>query len=237
MSELLPAGINRDDLSSEIRPQDDLYRYVNDRWMQSTPIPADKSGYGAFEVLREESEAAIREIVEAAGALSESVDAKKVSDLYASFMDEERIETLGSEPLRADMALADSVTSFDELVRVVGELQRAGLSGFFGVFVDTDPGNPERYLVFLEQGGISLPNENYYREEQFASVREAYVVHIEKMFELAGIDDARARAQRVFDLETAIAKRHWDNVATRDSEKTYNPMEWTSVRDLFAAGL
>ncbi|HTB09755.1 MAG TPA: M13-type metalloendopeptidase [Acidimicrobiales bacterium] len=237
MSELLPAGINRDDLSTEIRPQDDLYRYVNDRWMQSTPIPADKSGYGAFEVLREESEAAIREIVEAAGALSESVDAKKVSDLYASFMDEERIETLGSEPLRADMALADSVTSFDELVRVVGELQRAGLSGFFGVFVDTDPGNPERYLVFLEQGGISLPNENYYREEQFASVREAYVVHIEKMFELAGIDDARARAQRVFDLETAIAKRHWDNVATRDSEKTYNPMEWTSVRDLFAAGL
>ncbi len=237
MSELLPAGINRDDLSSEIRPQDDLYRYVNDRWMQSTPIPADKSGYGAFEVLREESEAAIREIVEAAGTVSESVDAKKVSDLYASFMDEERVEALGSEPLRADLAIADSVSSLDELVRVVGQLQRAGLSGFFGVFVDTDPGNPERYLVFLEQGGISLPNENYYREEQFASVREAYVVHIEKMFELAGLDDAAARAQRVFDLETAIAKRHWDNVATRDSEKTYNPMEWDSVRDLFTAGL
>ncbi len=237
MSELQPAGINIDDLSIEIRPQDDLYRYVNDRWMKSTPIPADKSGYGAFEVLREESEAAIREIVEAAGQLSDSADAKKVSDLYASFMDEERVEALGSQPLTADLALADSVNSLDDLVRVVGQLQRAGLPGFFGVFVDTDPGNPERYLVFLEQGGISLPNENYYREDQFASVREAYVVHIQKMFELADIDDAPARAQRVFDLETDIARRHWDNVATRDSEKTYNPMEWDSVRNLFAAGL
>ncbi|HTT59548.1 MAG TPA: M13-type metalloendopeptidase [Acidimicrobiales bacterium] len=237
MPELAPSGINLDDLSGEIRPQDDLYRYVNDRWMKSTPIPADKSGYGAFEILREESEAAIREIVESAGALSASVDAQKVSDLYASFMDEERIEALGSEPLSADLALADSVHSLDELVRVVGQLQRAGLSGFFGVFVDTDPGNPERYLVFLEQGGISLPNENYYREEQFAAVREAYVAHIQKMFELAGLADAPERARRVFDLETDIARRHWDNVATRDSEKTYNPMEWDSVRNLFAAGL
>ena len=102
--------------------------------------------------------------------------------------------------------------------------------------MDNDPGNPERYLVFLEQGGISLPNENYYREEQFASVREAYVVHIQRMLELASLDDAPARAKRVFDLETEIARRHWDNVTTRDSEKTYNPMEWTSVRDLFIAG-
>ncbi|MGH3732252.1 MAG: M13 family metallopeptidase [Acidimicrobiales bacterium] len=236
MSEL-HLGINVDELSEDIRPQDDLYLHMNDKWMKRTPIPADKSGYGAFERLREDSEAAVRAIVEAPGTAADTADAKRFRDLFASFMDEERIEALGAEPLVDDLALVDTLNNLEDLVRVTGQLQRGGLSGFYGVLVDSDPGNPDRYLVFLEQGGISLPNENYYREEQFASVREAYVVHIQRMFELAGIDDAPARAKRVFDLETDIARRHWDNVATRDSEKTYNPMMWDSLSDLFIAGL
>jgi putative endopeptidase len=210
---------------------------MNENWMTRTPIPADRAGYGNFDKLREDSEAAIREIVEEAPGANESAETKKFRDLYASFIDQERVDALGAEPLNDDLDLVDSVTTLDELVTVTGQLQRGGLSGFFGVFVDNDPGNPERYLVFLEQGGISLPNENYYREEQFASVRDAYVLHIQRMLELAGLDDAPARAKRVFELETEIARRHWDNVRTRDSEKTYNPMEWDSVRDLFIAGL
>jgi putative endopeptidase len=237
MSEPITSGIPTEELSGDVRPQDNLYRYMNENWMKRTPIPADRAGYGNFDKLREDSEAAIREIVEEAGAENESVETQKFRDLYASFMDQERVDALGAEPLSDDLALVDRVTTLDELVTATGELQRGGLSGFFGVFVDNDPGNPERYLVFLEQGGISLPNENYYREEQFASVRDAYVIHIQRMLELAGLDDAPARATRVFDLETEIARRHWDNVTTRDSEKTYNPMEWDSVRDLFIAGL
>ncbi len=226
-----------EELSGEVRPQDNLYRHMNENWMKRTPIPADRAGYGNFDKLREDSEAAIREIVEEAAGENESADTQKFRDLYASFMDQERVEALGAEPLRDDLALVDTVSTLGELVSVTGQLQRGGLSGFFGVFVDNDPGNPERYLVFLEQGGISLPNENYYREEQFASVRDAYALHIQRMLELAGLDDSPARAKRVFDLETEIARRHWDNVTTRDSEKTYNPMEWVSVRDLFIAGL
>jgi putative endopeptidase len=237
MSEPTSAGINVDELSDEIRPQDNLYRHMNNNWMKRTPIPADKAGYGAFEKLREESEAAIRTIVDEASTASDSSEARKFGDLYASFMDEARIEALGAEPLANDLALVDAVTSVEQLVSVTGQLQRGGLSGFYGVFVDNDPGNPERYLVFFEQGGISLPDESYYREEHFASVRDAYVLHIQRMFELAGLDDAPARAKRVFDLETEIAHRHWDNVATRDSEKTYNPMTWEHARDLFASGV
>jgi putative endopeptidase len=210
---------------------------MNENWMKRTPIPADRAGYGNFDKLREDSEAAIREIVEEAGGANESAETQKFRDLYASFMDQERVDALGAQPLSDDLALIDTVTTLSELVTATGQLQRGGLSAFFGVFVDNDPGNPERYLVFLEQGGISLPNENYYREEQFASVRDAYVIHIQRMLELAGLDDAPARAKRVFELETEIARRHWDNVTTRDSEKTYNPMEWASVRDLFVAGL
>jgi putative endopeptidase len=237
MSEPSTSGIPVGELSGDVRPQDDLYRHMNENWMKRTPIPADRAGYGNFDKLREDSEAAIREIVEEAPGANESVETQKFRDLYASFMNQERVDALGAEPLNDDLDLVDAVTSLNELVTATGQLQRGGLSGFFGVFVDNDPGNPERYLVFLEQGGISLPNENYYREEQFASVRDAYVVHIQRMLELAGLDDAPARAKRVFDLETEIASRHWDNVRTRDSEKTYNPMEWVSVRDLFIAGL
>ena len=237
MSEPTSAGVNVDELSDTIRPQDNLYRHMNDKWMKRTPIPSDKAGYGAFEKLREESEAAIRAIVEEPSEETDIADARKFRDLYASFMDEARAEALGAEPLTEDLALVDTVNSLEELMRVTGQLQRGGLSGFYGAFVDNDPGNPERYLVFFEQGGISLPDESYYREESFASVRDAYVVHIQRMFELAGLDDASGRAKRVFDLETEIAHRHWDNVATRDSEKTYNPMAWDSARDLFASGV
>jgi putative endopeptidase len=100
--------------------------------------------------------------------------------------------------------------------------------------VDNDPGNPERYLVFVEQGGLGLPDESYYRDEKFASVREAYVVFVERMFTLAGFDDAAGRAGRVFELETELATHHWDNVATRDSEKTYNLKTWGQMSALAA---
>ena len=237
MSESTAPGIDVTELSDEIRPQDDLYRHVNERWMARTPIPADKAGYGAFEQLRERSEAAVREIVEEAQSPSVVGEAKKFGDLYASFMDESRVEALGAAPLADDLALVDTVAEIGDVLRVTGQLQRGGLSGFYGVFVDSDPGNPERYLVMIQQGGIALPDESYYREDHFAPIRDAYVVHVERMFTLAGLDDAATRARRVFDLETEIAQRHWDNVATRDREKSYNLMTWEGASELFASGV
>src|SRR6478752_10295455 len=120
-------------------------------------------------------------------------------------MDEERIEALGWEPLRAELASVSGLTDIPAFLHALGAFERTGVGGFFGAFVDNDPGDPERYLVFLEQAGLGLPDESYYREERFAPVREAFVAHIQRMLELAGLDDAAARAQRVFDLETAIA--------------------------------
>ena len=236
MSQSTAPGIDVAELSDEIRPQADLHRHVNERWMARTPIPADKAGYGAFEQLRERSEAAVREIVEEAQSPSVVGEAKKFGDLYASFMDESRVEALGAAPLADDLALVDTVAEIGDVLRVTGQLQRGGLSGFYGVFVDSDPGNPERYLVMIQQGGIALPDESYYREDHFAPIRDAYVVHLERMFTLAGLDDAATRARRVFDLETEIAHRHWDNVATRDREKSYNLLTWEGASELFASG-
>jgi putative endopeptidase len=232
----LVSGIALDDLSDKIRPQDDLFHYVNQRWIERTPIPVDKASYGSFWVLREEAEEATRVIVEEAQSAPGGSEARKFGDLYTSFMDEKRVEALGADPLRSRLELVEHVASTAQLLKAVGELQSRGLSGFYEVFVDNDPGNPERYLAFFEQGGLSLPDESYYREEHFASVRAAFVVHVRRMFELAGLSEAQTRADRVFELETQIANRHWDNVASRDSEKTYNLVEWRAALDLFHEG-
>ncbi|MET0974201.1 MAG: peptidase M13, partial [Leifsonia sp.] len=231
----LTSGIDRKELDDSIRPQDDLFRHVNGKWIARTEIPADKARYGSFYLLHEEAEKAVRDIiVESASAESGSVDERKVGDLYASFMDEDRIEELGATPIAEQLALAASVHSVPDLLSALGALERAGTSGFAQLFVDNDPGNPERYLVFVEQGGIGLPDESYFRDEKFAEVREKYRAHLARMFGLAGLDDVEARAERVFELETAIASHHWDNVASRDSEKTYNLSSWADAAALVA---
>ncbi|NUU08548.1 M13-type metalloendopeptidase [Leifsonia sp. C5G2] len=232
----LDSGIRTDELDPAVRPQDDLFRHVNGKWLERTEIPADKARWGSFMVLAEESEKAVHEIIEQAQQADEGTEERKFGDLYTSFMDEERIDSLGVEAIRDELTFADGVDSIASLLETVGKLERRGLGGFYQLFVDNDPGDPERYLVFLEQAGISLPDESYFREERFAPVREAFVAHIQRMFELAGFDDAPARAQRVFDLETAIASKHWDNVASRDSEKTYNPFSWADAKGVFSGG-
>ena len=233
----LVSGISLDDLSDRVRPQDDLFRFVNERWIARTSIPSDKSNYGTFMILYEESERAIRDIIEEARSAPLGSEARKFGDLYTSFLDEDRIEMLHAEPLRQRLEEIARVTSIAELLRSIGAMQRQGTSGFYDVFVDNDPGDPERYLAFFEQGGLSLPDESYYREEHFAPVRAAFVTHVAKMFELAGLSESARRANGVFVLETAIAAGHWDNVASRDSEKTYNLVRWGDALDLFRLGV
>jgi putative endopeptidase len=230
----LKSGIKTDELDPQIRPQDDLFRHVNERWLERTEIPADKARYGSFHILADEAEAAVRTIIEEAQQAQEGTGERAFGDLFTSFMDTERIERLGVEPIRNQLAYADGVDSVARLLEVIGSLERHGVGGFYQLFVDNDPGDPERYLVFAEQAGLSLPDESYYREETFAEVREAYVAHVQRMFELAGIEDAPRRAQNVFDLETRIAAEHWGNVKSRDSEKTYNLFSWKDAAELFA---
>ena len=225
----LPSGIPVDELDPGIRPQDDLYRHVNGRWIARTEIPADRARDSTFRALADQAENAMREIVEEAASAPEGSEERKFGDLHASFMDADRAELLGSQPIGQALAAARAVSSISELLETLGRLQPLGTGGLYRLFVDTDPGNPERYLVFFEQGGISLPNESYYREERFAGVRDAFAGHVQRMFELAGLPDADRAAGRVLALETAVAGHHWDNVASRDREKTYNLLTWAGV--------
>src|SRR5580658_8384179 len=225
----LPSGISIGELDPGIRPQDDLFRHVNGRWLARTEIPPDRAREGTFRILAEEAEKAVREIVEAAVSAPEGSEERKFGDLYASFMDAGRAELLGSQPISETFAAARSVSSIAELLETLGRLERLGIGGLYGLYVDTDPGNPERYLVFFEQAGISLPDESYYREDRFADVRDAFVGHVQRMLELAGLPDADRAAQRVFALETAVAGHHWNKVESRDRERTYNLFTWADV--------
>jgi endothelin-converting enzyme/putative endopeptidase len=217
------AGMNPD-----IRPQDDLFGHVNGRWLDETDIPPDKSAWGSFTVLADQSEQRVREIIEQLGADGEKAphepgsNAQKIGDLFRSFMDEDRVEQLAAEPVRADLEAVAALGDLDSLVEYVGGLERRGGAGFFGAYVDTDDRNSDRYLVNLVQGGLGLPDESYYREEKFAEVRTAYLAHLEKFLGLGGWPDAARAAQQVLDLETRLAQGHWERADTRDVLKTYN---------------
>ncbi len=223
------------DLEGSTRPQDDLFRHVNGRWIATTPIPPDRARYGAFDELREAAERAVRDILEGAQSAEPGSELRKVGDLFGAFMDEAAVEARGAEPLAAPLAEVASLDSVAALMRLLGRWTREGVGGFLGLAVEADALDPTLNVLWLGQAGISLPDESYYREDQFASVREAFLAHVGRMLALAGLSDAPARAQRVLELETAIASHHWDAVRCREVEQIYNPMPLEAVGDLFDA--
>ncbi len=227
----LSSGINPADLEPSIRPQDDLFAHVNARWIAATPIPPDRSGYGSFYILDESAEVAVREILEAAAEAPDTPEAAAVGDLYASFLDEAACEARAEGPVAERLASIGAATRLEELVRLLAAREREGAPGFFGVMVDADPGDPTRSLVHLAQGGISLPDESYYRDEDFAEVRDAFVAHVGRLLGLGGLSEPEARAKRVLELETALAGGHWDAVRARDETATYNLRTASSLRD------
>ena len=229
------SGFLRDDVDDAVRAQDDLYHHVNNSWFDSNEIPSDKARYGTFDVLADGAEAAIRSILDESRTAPRDSEARKIGDLYSSFLDESRVEELGAAPLVERLRDIDDVSTLSELLEMVGSLQRRGVGGLYALYVDNDPGDPSRYVIFLEQGGLSLPDESYYREGHFADVRDAFVAHVTRMFTLAEVSDAATRAHGVFMLESALARHHWDNVASRDSEKTYNPTAWSDACALVGA--
>ena len=228
------SGIDPTAVDPNVRPQDDLFAHVNGPWVRATPIPADRGRYGTFDELRETAEQHVREIIEevAAGDPQSGTVAAKVGDLYASFMDEDAVEALGSQPLAQDLARAAAVSSPDEVMATSGTFGRAGILGLVMPFVNTDDRDPSRYVVYLEQAGLGLPDESYYREEQHADKRAAYVGHVERILALAGWPAPAEAAARVMALETRLAAGHWDKVTNRDPVKTYTLLDLAGLTDL-----
>ncbi len=172
----LPAsGLDLDWVDDAVRVQDDLFTHVNGKWLESHTIPEDRSVDGAFHVLRDRAEENVRDIiVEAAESNPESgTDAAKIGDLYGSFMDTEHIEALGIGPISGELEAIASISDVSELSARMGRLQRHGVGGLFGFYVDTDARQSDRYLVHVVQSGLGLPDESYYREDKHAATLDA----------------------------------------------------------------
>ncbi|MEV7767289.1 M13-type metalloendopeptidase [Microbacterium sp. NPDC086615] len=226
MTETPRSGLALDELSDEIRPQDDLFRHVNGRWLERTEIPEDKARWGAFHLIAEQAEKDVRAIVEESQQAEPGTEARKIGDLFASFMDTARIDELGRTPIEEQLRRVDEVHDVAGLLRLTGEFEREGMSGLIALFVEPDPGDPTRYVPVLYQGGLSMPDESYYRLDNFADTRDAYRAHIERILDLAGVADAADDAARVLALETEIATHHWSREDSRDAVKTYNLKSW-----------
>ena len=233
-------------MDHNIRPQDDLFGHVNGRWLETSEIPPDRSSWGPFVMLSDEAESRVRAIIEdCAAADPDDPNARKIGDLYASFMDEDRAEKLAASPIEDDLARVAAVSSVSELLSVVGSLERQAGAGLFASHVDTDDRNSDRYLVNIGQGGLGLPDESYYREDKFADIRSAYLSHLSRMFALAGQPSPDAAAQKVMDVETRLAAGHCERAETRDVIKTYNLLTLDELRastsafdfDAWTAGL
>ncbi|MGO3225808.1 MAG: M13 family metallopeptidase [Agrococcus casei] len=224
------SGINTDEFTTDIGPRDDLFMHVHAKWLERTEIPSDKARWGSFAVLADTAEDAVKQIVTETKDAAAGTEDRKIGDLYASFMDEAKLNELGGDPIRPQLAEVDAVSSVTEFLTLLGRGDSTGGPGFIGQFVDTDFGSPDTNILFWMQGGIGLPDESYYREEPFEEVREKYREYLERMLDLLGEQNAAEQAERIWNLEVQIAKLHWNKVDARDFEKMYNVI---AVRDEF----
>ncbi|MDG5770752.1 M13 family metallopeptidase [Mycolicibacterium fortuitum] len=225
--EAIKSGIDLSHVDPQARPQDDLFGHVNGRWLTDYEIPADRATDGAFRLLHDRAEEQIRDIITQAAesGAAAGTDEQRIGDLYASFMDEQTIAARGLAPLLAELALIDGAADRDALAAVLGGLERTGVSGGAGVYVDTDSKDSTRYLLHMSQSGLGLPDESYYRDEQHAEILAAYPGHIARMFALVYGDtagDPADTAARIVALESKLAASHWDVVKRRDADLTYN---------------
>jgi len=228
------SGLDLTTFDKSVRPQDDLFRFVNGGWIAATEIPADRPLTGTFIQLADKAEADLYAIIERlAGDPNKKPGsiAQQVGDLFASFSDEARINKLGAAPLKPTLDRINAITTPAELARVIGELSIIGLPGPVGGYIEADAGDPTKVALYLVQGGTTLPDRDYYLVDnpQFTDVREKYVVYLETSLRLAGWPEPAAAAKAVMALETDLARLQWTNVERRDAVKTYNKMALATV--------
>ncbi|WP_345472137.1 M13-type metalloendopeptidase [Glutamicibacter ectropisis] len=225
----------RDD---SIRPQDDLYRHSNGKWFETATIPGDQGIYGSFMELRDQAEDAVHAIIKEAVKAYESGTAtdgatQRIAHLYGSFMNEAAIEERGAAPIAGYLEAISEIQSVEGLLELSGSFYRKGISGFVEIGAMNDAGNPERNLLTFLQGGLGLPDESYYHDEQMAETVADYREHLGRLLSLGGFADAATAAAGVVDLETAIAQYHWDRVKVRDAQARYNLMTGQQLFELF----
>lgn len=235
-------GFDTGELRSDIRPQDDFFSHVNRAWIEKNPIPATESRWGTFMALRFKVEKDLKAIVEELDgrkSLTAGSPEQMVRDLYRSGMDMERRNEFGAAPLAPLMKIADGMCSMDDLTRAIAKLHRVGVGALFGAGIDQDAKQSDRYRLHFFQDGLGMPDREYYLKDDAESVRvrEAYRVHVQKLFRLLGYaaPDAAAARDTVMAIETALAKVSMKKEDLRDPNKTYHRFTAAKLQKLAPA--
>ena len=222
-------GVDLSGMDKRVKPGDDFFRYVNGAWFDTAAIPPDRTTTGSFVQLDIQSETRVRGILAELDARSANLspEEKQVRDLYTSYVDTERLERLGLEPARRDLAAIAALRTHDDVARAMASPE-LGAESIFDVRIGVDDKNPDAYAVFIRQSGLGLPDRDYYRlsEQGIVTAREKYRVYIAEILRLGGVPaaEATAKAAAIFRLESEIADIHWSRADRRDADKTYNPM-------------
>ncbi len=227
--ELGTFGFDTAGMDTSVQPGDDFYAYANGTWAKNTPIPADKSNYGMFTALGDLSQVRTREILDAAKGDPDSMIGRN----YAAYLDGAAVEAKGLAPIQPWLAKIRAVDKAG-LAALLAEADRNGVQHFFGGFVGQDDKNPEVYIYTMFQGGIGMPDRDFYLKDndRNAKLQAAYLKHLENVLTLAGEANAAARAKAIYDFEKQIATVHWDKNDSSDATKVYNKM---TIAELAAA--
>ncbi|GIX36910.1 MAG: hypothetical protein KatS3mg127_0149 [Silanimonas sp.] len=220
-------GIELSNRDTRVRPGDDFNRYANGTWFDNYQLKDYETRFGSFNQLSDQAELQVKAIIEELLARKDLVpgsNEQKIRDFYASYMDTAARDAAGIKPL---MPLLDRIAAIDskaKLVEAFGRASRDGTRSPLGGGVGLDRKDPDNYQLGIGVGGLGLPDKDFYLnpEPRFVLIRQKYLEHIATMLGFAGVPDATARAQRILELETAIAKHHWDRAELRDRDKTYN---------------
>ena len=226
----LLSGLDTQSIDPSVGPQNDFYRFVNGKWLSVTQIPSDKPSFGSFDIRYEESLDQLRGIIEAAEQDSkapEGSDVRKIGDLYRSFLDERKLETLGTAPLQAELERIAALADKRDLADLMGHLQQIGVTVPLGQHVHQDNKDSTKYVFDVSQDGLGMPDRDYYLKDdaELKKIRGEYRSHVQRTLAMLGDKAAADEARKILALETSLAKVQWTKVENRDPIKAYNKIE------------
>ena len=228
-------GFDLAGMDTSIDPGDDFFRYAGGTWLAKTEIPADRSRWGAFDMLREKSAQDVREAIEnvAQGTPVAGSIERKVVDYYQSYIDVAGIDKRGFSPAGPDLQKIRDARTHEDIVRTVAAPDlRATMP--VAIYVTLDAKRPDKYVIGISQAGLGMPDRDYYlkRTPEFVAIQEKYRNYIATVLNIAGQEDPEESARAIYDIEKHIAGRHWPRAKSRDRDLTYNPMSFKSLQSL-----
>ena len=225
-------GIDLTGMNRAVKPGDDFFAFANGAWAARTTIPPDRTSYGAFAVLRDLAEGQVRGILEewaSSRTVAPRSDEGKVATLYRAFMDEAAVEKLDATPLAPKLEAIRNASTREALATLMARARMGAGRSFFNASVRDDVRDPERYTLYLSQGGLGLPDREFYLRDNFAKQKQEYQVYVARLLALAGWATPDVHAAAIVALETKIAEAHWSRAESRNRDKTYNPTTWTEL--------